>query len=680
MFDLAQNLMTSAQRSHIEGYISVLGQRTKLQKSPFRIGLWPILSESEPEVAMGIGLVLAALLEQQPSISVYRLLAQVSEDPARYEWGLQKSQFAVDDWEIEGLDENAAIWGTFEIRENLLYFSVELENDAREDDITFNIDYQTHSLSELLNILPSIVENIVSWLDPSIAHSHDDQYEINSSDSSLVQEFLSQLFYWELDYFLELWGQPVDQSSALTDLNDLVSLSEQMTSNFGAWMIAKTMSRFMIFGDVSWSGLLIAHAKETVDSLSSYSIVAQVLGVTLFRLGYPLEAFDLLEGALNIHSKDIALWNILGTLYSEAREDLASIDVYQRAILSESATSETYLRYANLINLLSERQIELKAGNKHVSPSGRPFTDGYIFVDLNETYLNLREASIAYERAFELDNSNINALAQLVSSLVSLQDAKAWEYCQILVDKDQEGAIISSIIEQLSDENMEFLIGILKKNLENYPNQTNIRINLVRAYLAIGENDKARTQLENISRDALPVRSLSILSRLHLRADDDSFETRISEIKDILQARGKVTAHDAEFLESVIEKEPSFSEGYQLLAEVYLSWGESDDALEILLDGQSNAPFDVDSSALLAKVLWDADQSDLAFAYLEKWLKEDSHNPTLLSLKGRFLFDDGQDEAAKASLLRAEEIDPSNIELNATRLYIANVLIETRKD
>src|SRR3954469_17204729 len=110
MFDLTQNLIASAQKWHIESNMGVLGQRAKSQRSPFRVGLWPILSDSEPEIAMGLGLVLAALLERTPAVRVYRLLAQVSETPNSYEWDLANSQFGVDDWELEGLDENVAIW------------------------------------------------------------------------------------------------------------------------------------------------------------------------------------------------------------------------------------------------------------------------------------------------------------------------------------------------------------------------------------------------------------------------------------------------------------------------------------------------------------------------------------------------------------------------------------------
>ena len=681
MFALPQNLMTCAQRSHIEGYTSVLGQRTRSQKSPFRVGLWPILSASEPDIAAGVGLVLAALLEQHSSVRVYRLLARVGENPENYEWDIGDSQFGVDDWEVEGLDENTAIWGVLEVSANQIRFSVEVENDAREDDLNLKLDYKTITLVELLNILPSVASKILNWLDPAISVVSEDQYEIiHDEDSALVQELLSQIFYWELDYFLEMWGQTIDQDSALADLNEIIKVSEKTKSNFGAWMIAQSMSRFMMFKELGWSHFLVAHVKEIVETLARHPIVAEILAVTLFRLNYSLEAFDLLESTLILHPKNSVIWNTLAALYTEAREDLAAIDVYQRTIEAEAATSDTYLGYANNINLLRERQIELNSGNKHISPAGRPFIDQYIFVDPNETFANLREATAAYKKVLEIDSENLYSLTQLVVCLLTLQDDSVWKYCQTLVERDKEGSVTASIIEQLSDSDVVFMIEILQKVLVNDPQQINVRINLVRAFVALGDISKAKAEIATISKYDVPLQLQPILSRLRLTANYPDFENRLGEIIDVLQARGKISATDAEFLEEIIEKEPSFSEGYRLLAETYLSWDETDDALAVLLDGQSNAPFDPERSALLAKVLWEEDQSDLAFAYLEKGLKEDSRNATLLSLNGRFLFDEGQDEAAKEFLLRAEEIDPSNPELAETRLYIANVLIETRKD
>jgi tetratricopeptide (TPR) repeat protein len=260
--------------------------------------------------------------------------------------------------------------------------------------------------------------------------------------------------------------------------------------------------------------------------------------------------------------------------------------------------------------------------------------------------------------------------------LLALHDAEAWPFCIQLIEHDSEGTITASIIEQLADSDMTHMINILQTASAKNPRTLGVRLNLARAYLAAGDNEKAKSELGIISISDVAWQFQSGFARLRLSADDANFDAKLGEIQDILNAKSQVASEDIEFLEAVIEKETLFSEGYRLLAQSYLSWNEPDDALEVLLDGQKTAPFDPELVALLAKVLWDADESDLAFAYLEQGLNHNHRNATLLSLMGHFLFDNGEDGSAKEYLRQAEAVDPLNPELSATRFYIANALLK----
>src|SRR4051795_11521708 len=103
MVDFAQKLMTAAEVWSSDAAPltpNPMAMATgNSQKAIFRIGLWPIISDSESEIGtgIGIGLVLAALLEQWPSVSVYRLMTQVSDTPSNYQWKIEDTQFGVDD-------------------------------------------------------------------------------------------------------------------------------------------------------------------------------------------------------------------------------------------------------------------------------------------------------------------------------------------------------------------------------------------------------------------------------------------------------------------------------------------------------------------------------------------------------------------------------------------------------
>ncbi len=682
MFELSKRLIESALRWNIDDYSAVFDQVVKsrryAQKAMFRAGLWPIVSNSDPETAMGIGLVLASLLEQWQSVCVYRLLAEVPEYPSDFAWSIDKSQFGVDDWEADGLDENIAIWGAFEVEKGHVRFSIEVENDAREDDEVLKLEVDEDTLAGLLSALPSIVEKIVSWIDPIIERAGSQYSLVEHADNALFNEFLNKMFQWELNYYLALWG--VDLNAPIDELHTLVNLSQEMKSDFGSWILAQSTSRILKFDQMSWSQTLVSDVPEILEYLGDRPVFVAMICVTLFRLEYGAGVFDLLERNLMLHPENGIVWNTLAILYSSLREDLSTLDVYQRAIEARSANTSTYRRYGDLIILLNNQQIHLKSGNQHVSPAGRPFVERYIYADPEEQSPNLYEAAKAYQNAIERDPGDLEALTQLVKCLTLLEDNKVWDYCQRLVEIDTEGDVTGTVIDQLPDSDIPFMIEILEKLQSNAPSQMSIPINLARCYLAIGEYGKASDELAQLTKAKLSLQNYILVSRLKLSAQVADFDTRIAEIDDILEANGEISEDDIEFLEKLVENEPSFTEGYGLLAKGYLSRNEHDAALEVLLDCQNDAPFDADVTALLAKVLWEEDQADLAFAYLEKGLKQDKRNATLLSLNGRFLFDEGQDEDAKEVLLLAEESDPLNVELAATRRYIANALLAAKKN
>lgn len=685
MADLAQKLLMAAQVQSSDPSLSSRNPMANTvlnrQKAQYRIGLWPIISASEAEIGtgMGIGLVLAALLEEWPSISVYRLLAKVGDIPFTYQWKIEDSQFGVDDWELEGLDENVAIWGEIAFQGEHIKLTLEVEDDSRADEDTLKLDYESDTLANMLNQLPTVSMSIVNWLNDSSAEMQTPYETITTLDVEIGKNFLEDVFLWELDYFLELWGQGTTEADVLESQDNLVNITTELDSNFGAWVVTHSISRFVLFDQTNWSEWLYPTLKQTASTLSNYPIVTENLSTTLFQMGENLEAFDLLETNLSLHPEDRESWLLLGDMYLRVSEDLSAIDVYQRAIEADVESKEIYLKYGSLMDSLVEHQIELNEGTNRVSSAGRPFTERYVLTDSDEDSPSLRESCAAYRRVIELDASNVDASAHLVIGLLSLNDPDAWSFFSQLIDKDKEGTNTASVIEQVDDDDVPNIIDVLQSTSTKNPHDLSLHLNLARAYLALQQNDKAKEELSSIPIGDAPSQLQAGIAKLRLSADDSDFDAKLGEIQDILNAKNQANSEDIEFLEAAIEKEPLYSEGYRLLAQSYLSWYEQDDALEVLLDGQKTAPFDTDLLALLARVLWDADQSDLAFAYLEQGLDHNSRNATLLSLMGRFLFDNGEDDEAKDYLRQAEAADPLNSELSTTRFYIANTLIRSKK-
>jgi tetratricopeptide (TPR) repeat protein len=687
MVDFAQKLMTAAE---------VWGSDTapltpnpmatatgSSQKAIFRIGFWPVTSDSEAEIGtgMGIGLILAALLEQWPSVCVYRLMTQLRDTSSNYQWGIEDTQFGVDDWEVEGLDENVAIWGSLTAQNDHLILSLEVENDAREDDDTLVLNHESDTLVDILNQLPVIAATIIKWLDGTNTGSDSQNtYDtVTIGDEISVRDFLEDVFLWEVDYFLELWGQGSSNDQVLESQSNLIDLSNNLTSNLGAWLLSQSISRFVIFDETNWSRWLLPTVKETASALGKYSISAKIFGTLLVRCKENLEAFDVLETGISLHPNDKEIWMTLGDIYMQQGENLSAIDVFQRAIEAGVATAELYWRYASLMDTLVEHQIKLNEGATRISAAGRPYVEQYIFMDARADAPSLRESCAAYRQVVGLDNTNINVIAGLVIRLLSLDEPDAWDFCAQLIDKDKEGITTAAVIEQIDNSDMDHLRRLLQTASAKDPKALGPHLSLVRVYLALGEDDNAKRELHTISGSQIPLQIQPTLVRLRLLTDEPDFDIRIGEIQDVLDANGQVSSEDVDFLESVVEKEPLFTEGYKLLARSYLSWDEADHALEVLLDGQKTVPFDSELLALLAKVLWDEDQADLAYAYLDQGLNTNDSDAALLSLMGRFLFEDGEDDTAKEYLRRAEAADPLSAELSITRSYIANTLLKSKK-
>ena len=135
MQDFSHNLINLHNRQDSSNLSSVIfGTAASLSQSletrqRVRIGIWPCISSSEPNVAMGMFTVLALLLERWPDIRTYPVFVKLEGKPTDYKWSVEQSQFEVDDWEMEYLDENVALWGKLESIGGKWQLIINVEND-----------------------------------------------------------------------------------------------------------------------------------------------------------------------------------------------------------------------------------------------------------------------------------------------------------------------------------------------------------------------------------------------------------------------------------------------------------------------------------------------------------------------------------------------------------------------
>jgi cytochrome c-type biogenesis protein CcmH/NrfG len=672
MQDFVTTLMGYQQVSQTASIRGVRGNRPQL-----RIGLWPIQSEPSPEIAMGLAALIGCLMERWQSVRVYRLFAIIDGEPNDFEWTISQSQFEVDDWELDGLDENVAIWGSLERVDTKYVLKLDIENDLAEDESGIRSDVcEGATLSELVAKLPQLVERIADYLDAGDPSPIVPVYRTSSWSETSIEKILQLLFRWELNLYLALWGKPWPDQQKLDDYKSLLEASVNLDNDLGDWIVANAARRVL-------SPLYSPYGDSFLEKLDRIGpgtepgwIYLLTVALAFSRSGDASTAYDLLEESVQSYPDRAISWLTFAEIYWQTGEIGSAIDTFQRAIEISATSRIIYSRYAELLLALDANNIIINAGARRSTPSGHPFVERFHFIEPQNLPARslLHEASRAYRAALELEPNDSEILSQLVIVLIDLKASSLWKEFEHLIEIDIGGDSVRLVLEAMySLENISPGIEVLTAAAGRYPDRADVRLNLAYAYLSDGQGAAARVELErarNMSKES----SLNTeVERLMLSVDDPDFETRFGEVTDMLDAGQEIDAEDVEFLEDVVEAAPSFVEGYLLLAKAYLAWGETADALEILLDGQKALPNDPDLATLLARTLWQVKEKQMAFDCLNKSLTRNPNHVPSLALMGRYLFEDGQEDEARRFLGRAESLDPRDSMLNDVRIFIANM-------
>jgi cytochrome c-type biogenesis protein CcmH/NrfG len=106
-----------------------------------------------------------------------------------------------------------------------------------------------------------------------------------------------------------------------------------------------------------------------------------------------------------------------------------------------------------------------------------------------------------------------------------------------------------------------------------------------------------------------------------------------------LDAGNELPADEVEFLEAVVEQAPHLVEGHLALARAYFFWDDKPAALEVLLDSQEALPDQSAVLLLLARILWESDEKETAFKYLNRGLAAYPFHVGLLARTGQYLFE-----------------------------------------
>lgn len=663
MSDLATRLMlhNQAEQSNLPtaifGSAGSVRHALQLNAVPTRIGFWPIRSVDEPEIAMGLLTVLGGLLERYQGIRVYRIMAQADGQPDAYVWNIQQSQFDVDDWQIENLDDNVGIWGTLD-GWNL---TLEIESDLSDEEETKSLTYTAGSLAELVRLLPQAAADIAAFLNVTDLKLIAPIYEPGDWDATGMANSLKQAFHWELHLYLWLWGQEWDQDQILADADRLLESSRSL-GDFGAWLVAHALERAITFMGVE-DEFLVPIAEKTIESFAESTLSAVMLATAIYEANYPQQAYDWLEQEFDNGKGDALTHLAAAELYRRGGKIIDAIDVMQAAIEDQVADAVLFRRYADLLIALEYNGLKI---------------DEFVLIDSarrSEKDL-LREAVEAYENALRLSPDAGVLSRQLLQLLEIGGDHKhLWKGFDKLAGMDSSGEHIRAVVDMFYNvEDLAPAVDILKRHIEQNPDRVDLYLNLAAVYTMDDDGEAALEWLDKAQSITTDADTIAEIERLRLIAEDPEFEMTLGEIADVINAGNNIETEDVEFLESIIERVPTYAEIYLLLARAYLGWEETSSALETLLDGHKHVPDDPDILALLSEVVWDSGETDLAFSYLSKGISQNPLHVPLLALAGQYLFEDGQEEAAKSYLLKAEAISPNDPVLARVRRHIARSL------
>lgn len=633
-------------------------------RANYRIGLWPCVSEEKPELAMGLWSALAHLLERWHDIQVYRLFVKFEEEYEDFEWSMEKSQFTVEDWELEPLDENIGIWGELKQEGDSWQLSISIDNDmlTGEDSEPEDLSISAPTATGLIAMLPDFAKLIAERIGAELIDDTDIPYpNVDYQETEALVQFLKQVLDWEVQLLAYFWDADWEDEDIETDFHELLDSGKAVQDDFAAWLASKSVAHTMRPGYSVIGDLLFEQVEAIFTTFPDSFYPVPIMAAAIYNMGFAPDSYRLLEDELKTHPLSQQAWLRLAELYAGGGHFNESLSHFQTAIEKDLANNTLYRNYGNVLLATDQYGIEVET---------------FVLVDPDKYAEDsvIWEAIEAYEKALEQDSHDVRTLyaQSLQLILVDEELTRFWTSFDKLVALDTTGDYVREVVESLYDvEDISHAVDTLKSLLDKNPERIDIYINLAALYLLDEDGDSAETLLEKAQEMTEDLEILTDIERMLLSVDDPDFEQRFAELVSILDAGNAISSDDMEYLEEIVEDSPNFVEGQLAVARAYYIWDDTDEALEVLLSAQERLPDQPEILSWLARILWESGESELAFQYLNRGLQNYPFNVALLARTGQYLFDNGQLKAARAMLSRAEEISPRDPSLQVVRTYIA---------
>lgn len=631
--------------------------------SSYRIAIYPIISSQDPEIAMGIATVMAYILEQYSKVTVYRILAKVDvESSDEEEWDIAESQFSLNEWNFEGLDDNIQIYGKLSRSDEAVELRLTIDNSLLDDSEVTEIEHTAVTIEALVAQLPIVVSNIMSKLRGEM-FTDQEELIISYRDDEIadIDDILSAVFYWNLDLYFHFWGVEWLDDEIINQFTEILDIARAKNNHFTSWCAAMMMKQVLQIGVESIGEILVPFLDEVtaLDTANTSAILSQ----GLLQLGYVDDAIRVVENSISKGEQSLSTWYALINIYVASGFITKAIEAVQRAIENGADYEWIYARYGYLLMQAEAREI---------------FIEELMLIDPEEYEDEdqiAEEIIAAFEKALMLNPDNIQVLYTQFPYIIEQFHDSLWDKFGRLVKLDSGGYLVRDIVEQLYEvDDLTPAFDALRKQSEENPENVSIFLNLAHLAIVDANPSLAETYIERCKQIKSGKSIATELQRLTLLAKYEDFDHHYAELTTVIGAGRALSQDDVDFLEESIEVAPLFANLYITLAQAYLGWQDFDTALEVLQEGNTKADTSPEILRLIAVVLWKKGKSEEAFTYLNQGIGQFPNDVGLLTQIATFLIENDQLDDARPYIERAEVIAPSHPYLWQIRKMIASNL------
>lgn len=596
-----------------------------------RISLYPCLADGVGEAASGLLLSLGYLLSLPESVWVYPVLWQIGDDDT-----LENALFTPNDWVLDDLNDDVAIWGHLEQVEQGLQLHISVEDDATEGELRV-FERKADNWGALLAELPALSVEIADYLGlkPRFNIS---SFPLTLSDQQ-ARQFCETIFaYARAAHYSALTNTDFTEVNLYGVVNELsqptvtaiatIALAYTALLNPDANMYQESSERL-----TKWRDGLYTFALTIIDSPSPSSAI----------LTWCLEQ---LEMSISTYPEMKENWTVLGLYYLKLQRPDLAIEVCQKAFESQIDEPPVYFIYFDALSAALEEGLRVERLS-------------FVDAGISETSIN-QERLISLERGLtKPDKSQVSRLAQYIVEANKLDRTQADKAIfSRLVELDGQGEEVDTVIQQLTFlEDVSWMIEPLEAAART-PSFMRL-LNLARAYHL---NDNAMACIVTLDKALALAKEpyqRAEAQLLRLESDVPSFQADLADMVNRIQRQsGDVYERDLEFLEYLVENAPDYMEGYLVLAAAYRRLDEPNTALEVLLDAEKASGGTPEIYLALAELLEQEDELSLAIENVRKGLDLAPMSVPLMAQAALLAYLSGDEDGAQAFLRRAHAVSP----------------------